>query len=260
MTEQKTVSAHISEVLAPYCKEIATGAGTILAAEEAVTEASNAAGSRQREILVTLATLAAKHKYDAKDIAAGIVAAKEAFKALKLNTGEKAVINFLGKAKNAMHPAVAPGYKALFEMADQVFSQKKADLEPARTAWARAPLMVDALASATAKGDGKVALPTSENSIKKFANSKLASQRTNVATMRGKLEKIKEKLIEAKRTFPLPDFDTMIDLCDALADDKVLGRALKAQSNASDLRKPKTTKSGKPSMLEVIEGASDLSS
>src|SRR4051812_32472317 len=99
MTEQKTISAQIGEVLAPYCKEIATGAGTILAAEEAVTEASKAAGSRQREILVTLATLAAKNKYDAKDVDAGIVAARKAFDELKLNTGEKAVINFLGKAK-----------------------------------------------------------------------------------------------------------------------------------------------------------------
>src|SRR5436305_10410378 len=107
MTEQKTVSAQIGEVLAPYCKEIATGAGTILAAQDAVTEASDAQGSRQRTILENLATLAAKHKYDAKDVAAGVAVAKEAFMALKLNTGEKAVINFLGKAKNAMHPAVA---------------------------------------------------------------------------------------------------------------------------------------------------------
>jgi hypothetical protein len=256
MTEQKTVSSQIGEVLLPYCKNIAAQEGAIKSADEAAEGERKTQASQQRTILESLAALATKHKYEAKDIAAGVVAAKEAFLALKLNTGEKAVVNFLGKAKNAMHPAVAPGYKALFELADQVFKTPKADMEPARTAWARAPLMVDALASATAKDKtGKVALPQSESAIKKFATTKLAAARTNPATMRNKIAAIKEKLVEAKRAFPLEDFDRMIEHCDALTADGVLEKVLTAKTNASQLRKPAK---GKSAMQEVLEGASNL--
>lgn len=255
MTEQKTVSAQISEVLAPFCTELASAQGTIDAANEALTGAEAARGSRQRAILETLATLATKHKYEAKDVNAGVEAAKAAFLALKLNTGEKAVINFLGKAKNAMHPRVAPGYVALYALADNVFSQKKADMEDTRAAYQRAPLMVDNLASKIAKDTGKkLTLPQSETALKKFAADKIKSRRENATAMRTKIAAIKEKITDAKRTFNLPDFDTMIALCDALCAEEVLEDALKARQNAGQLRKGK----GKSAMAEVLEGASNI--
>jgi len=222
--------ATILETIMEHGKVYAGLAKATKQAKEDAEKAQGAEATGKRAALIALAVAADAGKWTAKDIAAACKQASEAL--VKLNLVRKTAQNFASKAKAAMHPNVRSQYANLCKMSEDIFRQEKAETSEARVAFRKPDFMIDALASAAAKEKSPAKMPTSEADIKTAARVKAKGKREDVGKCRDAITDIMTRCKTYKATFPLAQWDTMINLCTALCDENVLEDALAAKTSS----------------------------